>query len=218
MRVHSAAKTLHVPLEAPHRAASWAVWGGGMVVTSDVVWREVTHAELSPPTHPEHGATQPLKALDLPMSTVVLLTSRNVTRHLLASRTVNAITVDVLATIGLSNRLRVGDPPGHWKPGTINVLCVTSVPLTDTALLEGLAIAAEARTAAVLDAGLPSLFDTGPASGTGTDCFCVAAPLGNDPHRYAGKHTALGSALGGAVLDAVGRGVVEWREENGWDS
>jgi adenosylcobinamide amidohydrolase len=112
--------------------------------------------------------------------------------------------------------LAVDDPTAVPRPsvGTINLLCRVSIGLTEEALLEASAIAAEGRTAAVLAAGLLSPLTGRPATGTGTDCIVVAAPETTRPDRFAGKHTACGSAIGASVFGAVSRGVARWLEEN----
>ena len=46
---------------------------------------------------------------------------------------------------------------------------------------------------------------------TGTDCIAVAAPLSGEPAQFAGKHTALGEAIGDAVYRATAEGIREWR-------
>ena len=62
-----------------------------------------------------------------------------------------------VATVGLGNALCAGDPPVAGEPaGTINLLCHVSTPLSELALLEALALAAEARTLALLEARVPS--------------------------------------------------------------
>ena len=66
---------------------------------------------------------------------------------------------------------------------------------------------------------MPSPLSGRPASGTGTDCIVVAAPVAPGGPRsaarlaYAGKHTRVGSLLGAAVRDAVARGIARWLEE-----
>ncbi len=100
--------------------------------------------------------------------------------------------------------------------GTINLLCQVSIGLSEEALIEACALAVEARTAALLDATLPSPLSGLPCTGTGTDCVVIAAPRGRPKERFAGKHTACGSAIGAAVRRAVARGVRVWMEENPW--
>jgi adenosylcobinamide amidohydrolase len=153
-----------------------------------------------------------------------LLTARDIRRHEIEHAQRDGIQAECLATVGLGNLLAVGDPTTTTTTttttaprspvGTINLVCRVSVGLTEEALLEATAIAAEARTAAVLAAGLRSPLSGRPATGTGTDCIVMAAPATGRPDRFAGKHTACGSAIGAAVFGAVSRGVARWLEEN----
>ena len=80
-----------------------------------------------------------------------------------------------------------------------------SKKLSYEAFLETLSIATEARTAAMLEAQIPSSVSGLPSSGTGTDCIVMAAPLfsNESPLRYAGKHTVLGSLVGQSVFESV---------------
>ena len=120
----------------------------------------------------------------------------------------------VILTVGLSNALRAGDPvtrvPGA---GTINILCWVSAPLDSQASLEALALAAEARTAAMLDSGARSTVSGAPATGTGTDCIVIASPVAARPLRYAGKHLAAGHLIGATVYRAMYRAIAEWQLE-----
>lgn len=98
--------------------------------------------------------------------------------------------------------------------GTINILCRASVELSDAALIEALSLVAEARTLAITGRRLQ--VEGGDATGTGTDCIAVAATRGGAERvGYAGKHTAIGQAIGLAVREAVGRGADRWLAERG---
>jgi len=119
-----------------------------------------------------------------------------------------------LVTAGLSNAVRVGDTPGPlagW--GTINIACHISVPLSTTALLEAMAVAVEARTAAVLEARVGSRRSAGIATGTGTDCVAMMTPEGSPAAAYAGKHTAIGHVVGDAVYRATDTAITQWKQE-----
>ncbi|HEV3193757.1 MAG TPA: adenosylcobinamide amidohydrolase, partial [Polyangiaceae bacterium] len=93
--------------------------------------------------------------------------------------------------------------------------CKVDVALSALALLEALAIAAEARTAAILEVGVASSRSGKPATGTGTDCIVIASPKARAGAPYAGKHTDIGAAIGAAVLDAVRVGARAWQNEHG---
>ena len=201
--------------ESPHSVASWAIVGGGLGEALSVVWHEVQEHELRPPT----DAAQWLQARmgDRGLHGAVgLLTSRRLDRWVQAQHAAGKVGASCIATVGLGNALRAGDPPGPYaRIGTINVLCRVDVALTTPAMLEALAIATEAKTAAMLESGVVSGRSGEPATGTGTDCIVIASPKGQPYAPYAGKHTDTGAAIGAAVLDAVREGARVWKAERG---
>ena len=74
------------------------------------------------------------------------MTSRDLRPYVDLERTYREVSCRCIATVGLGNALRAGDPPGpDGRIGTINVLCRVSVGLTDEGLLEAIALASEAR-------------------------------------------------------------------------
>tara|TARA_R110000764_G_scaffold11553_3_gene34614 strand:+ start:1372 stop:2031 length:660 start_codon:yes stop_codon:yes gene_type:complete len=198
---------LRLDLGGPHQVLSWALNRPGFVTASAISWREVRNADLTPELDVLDWLTSQLAARGTP-GDVCFLTSRDiraVTEHTATAGTANARAV---ATVGLSNAERIGtrlDRSGKdW--GTINVAVQTDLALTQSALIEMMAIATQARTVAVMEVNhrLP----TGIATGTGTDCVAVAALQGDAP--FAGMHTDLGEAVGRAVYTAVLDGAQEW--------
>jgi adenosylcobinamide amidohydrolase len=203
-------RRLVLRLGAPHAVLSWAVVNGGRRTATEVVWWEVRGDELRPPVDPERLLRERLVEACLPEA-VGLLTSADLAQHVAVERESGGVRARCVVTVGLGNALRAGDPPGPaGRIGTINVVCQLSVPLSDLALLEAVSIAAEARTAAVLDSRIPSRRSGEPATGTGTDCIVVAAPERPGGTRYAGKHTVVGHLVGASVYDAVRRGAGRW--------
>jgi adenosylcobinamide amidohydrolase len=203
-------RLLVVRLPGPHRALSWAVTGGGFVRTDAVVWRHVTEDELVPGIDVARFTAAVLDGAGL-RGAIGLLTARDLTTFDCVTRQAGDEAARCVATVGLGNALAAGDPPGPFAVGTINLLLQLATPLSDGALVELVALAAEARTAAVLDAAVPSRRSAKLATGTGTDCIVVAAPDARGVGApYAGKHTLLGALAGGAVREAVTRGVRRW--------
>jgi adenosylcobinamide amidohydrolase len=206
-------RQLVVRLGGPHAVLSWALVNGGRQVAREVVWVEVHDRELCPPVDPVAFLRARLAEAGLP-NAVGLLTSRALSRFVTSDRVADGEAARCIATIGLGNLLRAGDPVSRARVGTINLACQLSFPLSDLALVEAVSIAAEARTAAVLEAGLPSPVSGAPATGTGTDCIVVAAPAAPEGAPHAGKHTLAGHLIGAAVEEAVRRGVAGWLREN----
>ena len=179
-----------------------------------MVWREVRNADLGPDVDAFALLRDGLAAIAA-LDAVAMMTSRDIRRHFVRVARIEDATATCLATVGLSNGETVGQRrTGRPGPlGTVNLLVHVDQALTEVAMLEAMSIAAEARTLAILegdhhpDAGGPAV------TGTGTDCIVIACPAVGEPAPFAGLHTAVGEALGAAVLAAVRTGVTDWLAE-----
>jgi adenosylcobinamide amidohydrolase len=142
---------------------------------------------------------------------VVLVTSRDISRHHVSQSEVEGVVATCVTTVGLSNGERVGQRIAEpvQVPGTINTLVHVSQPLTQAALVEALSIAVEARTTAVVEADVKRAGVT--VTGSGTDCIVIAAPAGEPRACFAGTHTAIGEAIGAAVYEATREGIEVWK-------
>lgn len=197
-------------LPAPHRMVSWSLNRPGFVRADRIAWREVGRDELTPDLDPAAWFAGELAGAGLG-DAVGLLTARNVAAHVSASRSVEVARADCVVTAGLNNGERIGTRMGAWSPaGTVNIVCRSSVPLTDAALLEAASLVAQARTMAISEAGYRRPGQILPVTGTGTDCIVMCAPAQGAAEPYAGMHTPIGEAIGAAVLEATARAVAEW--------
>ena len=206
-RIQRQGKWLIARFPEPHVVLSWAVVRGGKTQTDTIAWYRVTKDELKPPVDPKEFLKRRLAEASIPKA-AGLLTSADLDLYGENETTREGISVRSLATVGVHNSLRVGDPPRAAElVGTINLLCQISHPLSKEAFVEALSIATEARTAALLESGIPSVETGKPATGTGTDCIVMAAPHKGDALRYVGKHTLPGHLIGTSVLEAVRSGL-----------
>lgn len=131
---------------------------------------------------------------------------------------------DALVTAGVAgNAARAGDP-AQWtetddgyrevaaRGGTICAMLLLNCPLTAAAQARAVVTMTEAKSAALAELAVPSLYSPTIATGTGTDQFCIAAPL--DGARKAkestGPHVKLGELVGVAVKEAV-REALRWQ-------
>lgn len=198
-------------LGAEMQVLSWAVNRPGLVTARRILWREVRNSDLPHDLDVTEWFAGELERKDN-ADAVAFLTSRDVRRYCESTAEVEDISAHAVATVGLSNAERVGSRMDYsncnW--GTINVALHLSQGLTHTGLIEAMSIAVQARTAAVMEAGIT--LPSGTATGTGTDCVAVAAPNGATP--YAGLHTITGEAIGRAVYQAVHIGAQEWKTTN----
>jgi adenosylcobinamide hydrolase len=123
--------------------------------------------------------------------------------------------VTALVTAGAkTNALRAGLDQGAYiegetnqkavPPGTVNILILTNVRLTDGAMARAIIMATEAKTAAFEDLHVPSSAHPGvQATGTGTDSLLVVSGTTGQPITYTGGHGKIGELIGKAVYDAV---------------
>jgi len=202
---------LAVNLKQSMQVLSWAVQRPGFVMTDQILWREVRNEDLSVDVDVADWLAAEVRQIGAEEA-VVMLTSRNVRTYQVMTAEVDDVSAMAIATVGLSNLERVGTrlTPQEKKRvwGTINVAVVTNQPLSQIGLLEASSIVTEARTTAVLEAGIE--LPTGVATGTGTDCVAIAAPNGGV--NYAGLHTPQGEAIGRAAYDVVKACVTDWLE------
>ena len=126
------------------------------------------------------------------------------------------LTVTVLATAGAkSNAIRTGVDAGtyiegHTPAGTINIMVLTNIRLTDAAMARALITVTEGKTAALQDLIVPSTYTkTVQATGTGTDSIIVVSGTQGPQASYTGGHSRIGELIGKAshqaVLEALGK-------------
>lgn len=126
------------------------------------------------------------------------------------------LTVTVLATAGArSNAIRTGVDAGTYiegntPAGTINIMVLTNIQLTDAALARALITVTEGKTAALQDLNVPSTYTkTVQATGTGTDSIIVVSGTQGPQASYTGGHSRIGELIGKAsyqaVLEALGK-------------
>lgn len=192
-----------------YRCWSWAVVNGGAVCASEVAWLFLEPDEIATVEDVPAWFRARLEAQGLEKA-VGLLTSRRRHQYMESGEGTEC---HVITTVGLSNALTAGDPVSPPAPGTINTLCAIRANLTAEAALEAMALASEARTAAMMEAAVPSVVSGRIASGTGTDCFVIAHSTHGPAVPYCGKHTALGHRIGFHVRHAVSRGIEQWLRE-----
>lgn len=119
--------------------------------------------------------------------------------------------VAAVATVGLGGHrwTASGETDKATVPsaGTINVIAAMPVPLTDAALVNTVITVTEAKTQALLGAGLP-------CTGTPTDAVCVAVPATGTAVPFAGPRSEWGARLARAVYCAVGNGAIAWLRDH----
>jgi adenosylcobinamide amidohydrolase len=194
----SAIRALTFDLGHPHRCLSSAVLGGGLAWMRTWLNLQVKigYARMDPDDH-LHAVAE---ALHLPQPVVGMLTAANVTAWTSARRGA----ARAIATVGIGHPLAAAGarPRLLPRPGTINILVTLEAPLSDAALVGAVQTAVEAKAQALAEAGIRAANHHGPATGTATDCVCIAVPPGGSV-PFAGPATRVGADLAHAVRQAV---------------
>jgi adenosylcobinamide hydrolase len=163
-----------------------------------------------------------------PDDTASMGTAANMNYAAIAQASDESVSVSAIVTAGVhGNACCAGDPAGWretedgWRKdsqigGTINTLLLISHPITDGALARSVITMTEAKSAALQQLAVRSRYSPEFATGTGTDQFCVAAPL-SDGHALTSTspHTKLGELIGVTVRDGT---LEALRWQNGLES
>ena len=126
---------------------------------------------------------------------VALFTAASVERHARGAR--DDATVD--ATVGVSKPTWAADESGThgaWSPGTINLVAFVPVTLSEAAAVNLVMTITEAKTQALLDAGIPG-------TGTASDAVVVLWPGGAAAEPFGGPRSPWGARVALATYDAV---------------
>ena len=180
-------------LPGPRRVIASAPHGGGLGIR-----RWVLNAQV-PPSYarrdPEHHLAKLGVSLGLPGRGVGMMTAADVRRHATAADE----GVEVLATVGLGHPIQAAAPDDGRRVdlvGTINLVAFLPERLSDAALVNAVATAAEAKVQAVRDLGAQ-------ATGTATDALCLVCPDQGRVSSFGGPRSVWGSRLARAVHGAV---------------
>ena len=192
---------------------------GGKHETSTIVIIQV---------HPEFHSDDPcveakeiLNTLGLPSDTVCFMTAAEVYRVFTKERVDhNGYDCMALVTAGLSNQVVAGEEITDWEerkkisvmrhkniamlypPGTINIIGVTSEPMTDPAKVNSFIAMTEAKSAAMHDLGYKE-------TGTTSDAIAIVCPKKGEPQSYAGTGFGFGLSLAKAVRSAVRKSLIK---------
>jgi adenosylcobinamide hydrolase len=176
----------------PVRVASTSALGGGVGVRH---WFLNVHVDLDYSGDPVADLREVARRLGLRDEGVAMMTAKDVREVVLADDD----GVDVAATVGLgwpTWAAAPDEPAAVPTPGTVNLLVVVPVALSDAALVNAVATATEAKVQALFDAGVE-------ATGTASDAVCVACAVDGEPAPYGGPRSTWGARIARAVHRAV---------------
>lgn len=224
-RLVRAGRFLVTELLTPHRVLSTSARNGGQ---TESVRYLVNHQSCEGADHRErhaqitgsgaenyHDSVCAEIGLD-PSEVAMMGTAANMNYAAVVQRSDGALLVTAVVTAGVHGNAACAGDPTTWREtekgwekialvgGTINTELLVNHSLTEAALARAVVTMTEAKTAALRELAVGSLYSKNLATGTGTDQFCIAAPLdAGKPLTSTSPHVKLGELIGIAVKDAT---------------
>lgn len=219
-----AGRFLVVDLHVPHRVLSTSVKNGGQ---TEHLRHLINHQSCEGKGHAERSrlireqgqeAYHDAVCAEIgvpPAESATMGTAANMSYAALVSERDEALEVTAVVTAGVQTNATCAGDAASWRetrdgivevpvvPGTINTILVVNQPLTPAALTRLVVTATEGKSAALQRLAVPSCYSPDLATGTGTDQFCLAAPLHGVPLTSASPHVKLGEISGLAVRRAT---------------
>ena len=180
--------------------------GGGLKKTKIIVNTQVTDEYGDRPLHanPHLFITESFKKLGRNDNFVGMVTYANISDFSLVSKTLDDLSVIVIATAGCTHAESAGEKI-EVQPiaGTINIIVVIDGHPDEACLVSCLITATEAKTAALRELDVRSRYSGSEATGTVTDAM-VVAETGNGPKIiYGGPASKLGQLVASCTRQAV---------------
>lgn len=188
---------------------SSAVHNGGTTLTDHLLIMEVPKNYFH--DDPRQHVAQVCEGLGLPLDSVGFMTAAEV-RYVFNTKVNEFAGVEAFAavTAGLSNQVIAGEILTDWErrsklsnerhrflhAGTINIIGVSSLPMTQAAKVNILIAMTEAKTAALGSLGYRD-------TGTTSDAIAIVSPVGDPREEYAGTGMPLGIVMARSVKDCV---------------
>ncbi|MGH9783707.1 MAG: adenosylcobinamide amidohydrolase, partial [Terriglobia bacterium] len=236
-RLARGGRFLIAELLVPHRLLSTSGKNGGQ---RDDIRFLVNHQSCEATDHRErHHYIQEMgldgyhdavcREISLPPDLVAMMgTAANMNYASIVERRDEDLVATAVVTAGVQGNAACAGDPAQWREsergwekivlpaGTINTMLLANHPLTEAALARAVVTMTEGKSAALQRLAVRSLYSQDSATGTGTDQYCVAAPLaGSKPLTSTSPHVKLGELIGLAARDAT---LEALRWQNGLES
>ena len=203
----------------PARTLCSSFYNGGYGRRKSILNIKTSLDELKAKT-PDEIIIKYMKRLKLnPQLTAAMMTSAYLEYAQITYSERDGIEVCSVVTAGTSNALNISETshtpyaggPIH-SPGTMNIVVLTNMWLTDDCLVSSVISATESKTAALIDLNVKSINGGKVATGTGTDSIAVVSGT-KGKIQYAGGHTVYGQLVGEVVYNAVYRSLKKTKTE-----
>lgn len=152
-----------------------------------------------------------------PEAVAMMGTAANMNYAARVTETFEELRVCAVVTAGVEGNAGCAGDPADWHEtesgemerhphdGTINTMLLINWPVTPGALARAVVTMTEGKSAALQELAVSSRYSQDLATGTGTDQYCIAAPLdeAKRPKARAGHHAKLGELIGSTVRKAT---------------
>ena len=198
-----------VRLSEKMEVLSSAIKNGGHTVTGTLFIAQVPHDYMT--DDPVRDIEEIMGKHGIPADAVGFMTAAEV-KYVFSTveNEHEGVTTFAAVTAGLSNHVVAGELLENWDQrftisqeryrmlvgGTINIIGISPVPLTDAAKINILIPMTEAKSAAM---GILGYRETG----TTSDAIAIVSPIGGERQPYAGSGVPLGISMARSVKAAV---------------
>ena len=204
-------------LLTPHRVLSTSARNGGQTESLRYL---VNHQSCEGADHHErhaHITGAACREIDLDPNVVAMMgTAANMNYAAVVEASDDPLTATAIVTAGVHGNAACAGDPAAWREtekgwekiavvsGTINTMLLVNQSLTEGALARAVVTMTEAKSAALQRLAVRSLYSQDFATGTGTDQYCIAAPMTKGkPLTSTSPHSKLGELIGVTVRDAT---------------
>ncbi len=213
-KVTETAEYILLEFPSPLRCLTSAPLGGGLGNACNFLNLKVEYNIGEDKIHlkPYPTLTKHCQQLGIsPESSVGMMTAADLATFSSARESFHDLWIDACITTGLGNSRRAGEEadyiefatPHELPAGTINIAVISNVSFSDSALVEGIALATEAKTSTLAEYKIISSKCGKLATGTGTDAIAFFSASDGEKADYCGKHVLSGQMLARAVTRAL---------------
>lgn len=223
--LHRSGRFLIAELLEPHLVLSTSFCNGGQVTHIRFL---LNHQSCEGTDHGERHTAMMQNGLDgyhdqicadlglNPQLVASMGTAANMNYAVIKQASDGPVTATAVVTAGVQGNAACAGDPAAWREteqgwekvsplsGTINTLLFLNHSVSEGALARTVMTITEAKTAALHQLGVRSLYSKAFATGTGTDQYGIAAPLAKGKAlTSASPHVKLGELIGVVVRDAT---------------
>ncbi len=193
--------TLVIGYDKPFKVMSSAVLNGGVRQARTIISCHVPSNYDH--ENPEEILRKRAEELGLPSPLVGMLTAVDLENVSTSTSAVSGKNLLVVATAGISNATRPGEPHSTQGIGTINLVVVYEGDMTGSCMVNAVLTATEAKSAILRRLDIRTRKTGILATGTSTDTVAICCLGDGKPLRYAGSATDIGNTLGRTVENSI---------------